>query len=109
MHFGETQDINDAAFEVFKEHREEIESQVDCDREWVQDENRRWLIQHAVGVGYEDEDQWEKAHEELTESMAQLEEEVEPYLDDARQAAEQFAEREESGDLEEARRDDVSD
>ena len=95
IHFEETQAVNDAAFEVLKEHREEIDSKVDFDLEWVQDENRRRLIYHDVNVGYEDEDDWQSAHEELAHSMAQLEEAVGPYLDSARQAADQQAKEEE--------------
>jgi hypothetical protein len=57
IHFEKTQAVNDAAFEVFTGHRDEIESNVDYDLEWVQDENRRRLIRHVVDVGYEDEDQ----------------------------------------------------
>jgi hypothetical protein len=89
--FGKTQAVNDAAFEVFEEHREEIESRVDCDLRWVQDENRRRLIIHVVDVGYEDEDRWDEAHEELAKSMAQLEAAVGPHLEDAQQAADRYA------------------
>ncbi len=89
MHFGETQAVNDAAFEVFESHREEIESHVDYELDWVQDENRRRLIRHVVDVGYEDEDRWDEAHEQLARSMAQLETAVEPYLEEAQETADQ--------------------
>lgn len=93
MHFGETQAVNDAAFEVFENHREEIESHVDYDLEWIQDENRRRLIRHVVGTGYEDEGRWDQAHEQLARSMAQLEAAVGPYLEEARETADRHAKR----------------
>ncbi|WP_251942236.1 DUF4268 domain-containing protein [Salinibacter ruber] len=96
MHFGETQAVNDAAFKVFREHREEIESHVDHELDWVQDENRRRLIRHVVGVGYEDEDRWDEAHEQLARSMAQLEAAVGPYLEEAQKAADRYARQVES-------------
>jgi len=93
MHFERTQAVNDEAFEVFKEHREEIESKVDYDLEWVQDENRRRLIRHVVDIGYEDEDQWNEALDRLAPAMAQLEDAVRPYLDEARKAAQRRIEQ----------------
>jgi hypothetical protein len=87
--FKETQAVNDAAYAVFETHRDEIESAVDNDLEWVQDENRRRLIRHTVDVGYENEDQWAQAHEELANVMAQLESAVEPYLSEAQREARQ--------------------
>ena len=96
MHFGSTQAVNDAAFEVFREHQQEIESEMEYDLEWVQDENRRRLIRHVVDVGYEDREKWEEAHQELARSMAQLEEAMGPYLDSAREAADRRAEEEEA-------------
>lgn len=91
--FGETQAVNDAAFEAIEEHREEIESKFDSGLDWVQDESRRRFIGYSVPVGYKDEDQWEEAHEELARSMDQLEAAVEPYLDEAREAAQGYAEK----------------
>jgi hypothetical protein len=99
--FKDTQAVNDAAFEVLEQHRDEIESAVDYQLEWVQDENRRRLILHRVEGGYEDEDRWHEIHDELARTMDQLESAVEPYLDEARQAAEQKADQEqEAGDSE---------
>ncbi len=91
IHFEKTQAVNDAAFEVFKNHKDEINSRVDWNLEWVQDEQRRRLIRCEVQGGYEDEDRWDDIHEELARAMTQLESAVEPYLDEARQAAEQKA------------------
>jgi hypothetical protein len=91
VHFHKTRALNDAAFAVFEERREEIESNVDYDLEWVQDENRRRLILHRVGVGYKDEDQWERAWDELAACMSQLESALVPYLDDAREAAARYS------------------
>jgi hypothetical protein len=93
MHFERTQAVNDEAFEVFKEHREEIESKVDYDLEWVQDENRRRLIRHVEPVGYNDEGQWGEVQDQPARAMAQLEEAVRPYLDDARKAAQRRIEQ----------------
>lgn len=93
MHFERTQAVNDEAFEVFKEHREEIESKVDFDLDWVQDENRRRLIRHVEPVGYDGEDQWGKAQDRLAHAMAQLEEAVRPYLTKAREAAQRRIEK----------------
>jgi len=93
IHLGKTQAINDAAYAVLEEHREEIEANVEHDLEWIQDGNRRRLIYHSVNVGYEDEDQWEEAHRELASSMAQLESALEPYLEEARKAAERHERR----------------
>lgn len=53
-------------------------------------------FRHVVDVGYEDEDQWDEAHEELAASMAQLEEAVQPYLEDAQDAADRYARQSES-------------
>lgn len=96
IHFGKTQAVNDAAYAVFEEHREEIETNVEYDLEWIQDENRRRLIYHSVSVGYEDEDQWEQAHRELASSMAQLEAAVKPYLEEAQEAADRKLETEDT-------------
>lgn len=87
--FRETQAVNDAAYEVLEANRGEIESSVDYELEWVQDENRRRLIRHSLNSGYEDEQEWEEAHQELATVMAQLESAVEPYLGKARRAAEE--------------------
>jgi hypothetical protein len=92
----ETREANDAGFEVLKERREEIESKVGCNLEWVQDENRRRLIRHVVDVGYEDEEQWPEAHDRLSTSIAQLETAVTPYLKDAQDAADRYAKEMES-------------
>lgn len=86
--FKETQAVNDAAFAVFQKHRDEVESNVEYELEWVQDENRRRLIRHSVGVGYDDEDRWNEAHDELASVMAQPEAAVEPYMEEARKEAE---------------------
>ncbi|MCS4101256.1 DUF4268 domain-containing protein [Salinibacter ruber] len=93
MHFERTQAVNDEAFEVFKEHREEIESKVDFDLEWVQDENRRRLIRYVEPVGYDGESQWGKAQDRLARAMAQLEGAVRPYLTRAREAAQRRIEK----------------
>jgi len=90
LHFQKTQAVNDAAFAVFETHRDEIDATVNGDLEWVQDENRRRLLLHRVSVGYEDEDQWERAWDELAACMGQLESAVEPYLDEAREAAARY-------------------
>lgn len=101
MYFGKQRTANDAAYGVFESYRDEIEAQVDYDLQWVQDENRRRLILHRVKGGYEDEDRWHEIHDELARTMDQLESAVEPYLDEARQAAEQKADQErEAGDSE---------
>lgn len=93
MHFERTQAVNDEAFEVFKEHRGEIESEVGYDLEWVQDENRRRLIRHVEPVGYNNEGRWDEAQDRLAQAMAQLEEAVRPYLDEAREAAQRRIEQ----------------
>lgn len=99
MYFGKQRTANDAAYGVFESYRDEIEAQVDYDLEWVQDENRRRLILHRVDGGYENEERWNEIHDELARTMDQLESAVEPYLDEARQAAEQKADQErEAGD-----------
>ena len=87
MHYGETQAVNDAAYGVFESHRDEIESSVDEDLQWVQDENRRRLIRFVLDVGYEDEEHWDEAHKKLATTMAQLEAAVQPYLTEAQRQA----------------------
>jgi len=98
--FRESQSINDAAYAVFEKNRDEIESRVDFDLVWVQDENRRRLIRHTVEGGYEDEGQWDEIHKELARAMAQLEAAVEPHLNEAQRAAERKAAEERESEQE---------
>jgi hypothetical protein len=93
IHFGESRDVNDAAFDVLGRHREEIDAAVDGGLEWVQDDNRRRIIRYVVDGGYADRDRWESIQSKPAQAMADMEAAVTPYLADAQRAAVQAMEQ----------------
>jgi hypothetical protein len=96
IHFG-TRTANDAAFDVFTSHRDEIESAVGRTLEWVKDENRRRIIRYIADGGYRDPERWDSLHEDLAQVMATLEQAVESYFPKARRAAEEVMRQEAGG------------
>jgi hypothetical protein len=87
LDFEETQEVNDAAFDVLEDHRDEIDAAVDGPLEWTRDESRRRKITFETEGGYRDREDWDAVHERLTQVMAQLERATLPYLDQAQGAA----------------------
>ena len=89
LDFRETQAVNDIAFDVLEQHRDEINEMVNHSLEWMRDDNRRRKITFELKGGYEDRDEWEGIHDQLTQIMMQLERATQPYIDEAQRAARQ--------------------
>lgn len=89
LDFRETQAVNDAALDVLEEHRDEIDSAVDGQLEWIRDDNRRRKITFEETSGYKDHAEWSRNHDQLSRIMMQLEKATQSYIAEARQAANQ--------------------
>ena len=89
LDFKETQTVNDAAFNVVEETRDEIDAAVDGPLEWTRDESRRRKITFEMEGGYRDREEWTGIHDRLSQIMAQLEQATQPYINEAQRAARQ--------------------
>jgi len=76
--------VNSRAYEVFREHKAEIEEKVEKPLKWVEDGSKRRVIGFEVDVGYRSEKDWEDTHEQIARGMDQLIRAVEPFKEEAR-------------------------
>jgi hypothetical protein len=89
LDFEETQEVNDAAFDVLEDHRDEIDAAVDGPLEWTRDDSRRRKITFEMEGGYRDREEWTGIHDRVSQIMAQLEQATYPYINKAQRAARQ--------------------